>query len=37
MISDFRLKHGEKRVTRKRRPRPFEQDLFKLPLFEDSK
>jgi len=31
------LSDGEKRVTRKRRPRPIEQDLFRLPLFEDSK
>jgi len=31
------LSDGEKRVTRKRRPRPVEQDLFKLPLFEKSK
>lgn len=31
------LSDGEKPVTRKRRPRPFEQDMFKLPLFEDSK
>jgi hypothetical protein len=31
------LSDGEKHVTRKRRPRPIEQDLFKLPLFEDPK
>lgn len=31
------LSDGEKPVSRKRRPRPIEQDLFKLPLFEDSK
>lgn len=31
------LSDGEKPVTRKRRPRPFEQDMFKLPLLEDSK
>jgi len=31
------LSDGEKRVARKRRPRPTEQDLYKLPLFEDSK
>lgn len=30
------LSDGEKPVSRKRRPRPVEQDLFKLPLFEDS-
>lgn len=28
---------GEKPVSRKRRPRPVEQDLFNLPLLEDSK
>ena len=32
----FALSDGEKPVSRKRRPRPVEQDLFKLPLFEDS-
>ena len=32
----FALSDGEKPVSRKRRPRPMEQDLFKLPLFEDS-
>ena len=31
------LSDGEKPVTRKRRPRPVEKDLFELPLFEDSK
>jgi len=31
------LSDGEKPVSRKRRPRPVEQDLFELPLFEDSK
>ncbi len=31
------LSDGEKPTTRKRRPRPVELDLFKLPLFEDSK
>lgn len=31
------LSDGEKPATRKRRPRPVEQDLFKLPLLEDSK
>lgn len=31
------LSDGEKPATRKRRPRPIEQDLFKLPLLEDSK
>lgn len=31
------LSDGEKPATRKRRPRPVEQDLFELPLFEDSK
>ena len=31
------LSDGEKPASRKRRPRPVEQDLFKLPLFEDSK
>ena len=31
------LSDGEKPVSRKRRPRPVELDLFKLPLFEDSK
>ncbi len=31
------LSDGEKPATRKRRPRPVELDLFKLPLFEDSK
>lgn len=31
------LSDGEKPVSRKRRPRPVEEDLFKLPLFEDSK
>lgn len=31
------LSDGEKPVSRKRRPRPVEQDLFKLPLLEDSK
>ena len=30
------LSDGEKPAFRKRRPRPVEQDLFKLPLFEDS-
>lgn len=30
------LSDGEKPVARKRRPRPVEQDLFKLALFEDS-
>lgn len=30
------LSDGEKPVSRKRRPRPVERDLFKLPLFEDS-
>ncbi|MDE2058552.1 MAG: DUF3780 domain-containing protein [candidate division NC10 bacterium] len=30
------LSDGEKPASRKRRPRPIEQDLFKLPLFEDS-
>ena len=30
------LSDGEKPVYRKRRPRPVEQDLFKLPLFKDS-
>lgn len=30
------LSDGEKPASRKRRPRPVEQDLFKLPLFEDS-
>ncbi len=33
----FALSDGEKPVSRKRRPRPVEQDLFKLPLFEDFK
>lgn len=31
------LSDGEKPVSRKRRPRPVEQDLFELPLFQDSK
>jgi uncharacterized protein DUF3780 len=31
------LSDGEKPAIRKRRPRPSEQDLFKLPLFEDPK
>ena len=31
------LSDGEKPATRKRRPRPFEQDMFNLPLLEDSK
>ncbi|MGE0288457.1 MAG: anti-phage-associated DUF3780 domain-containing protein [Bradyrhizobium sp.] len=31
------LSDGEKPVSRKRRPRPVEQDLFKLPLFDESK
>jgi hypothetical protein len=31
------LSDGEKPVFRKRRPRPVEQDLFKLPLLEDFK
>jgi hypothetical protein len=31
------LSDGEKPVARKRRPRPVEQDMFKLPLFEDRK
>jgi len=31
------LSDGEKPVYRKRRPRPIEQDLFELPLFEDSR
>lgn len=30
------LSDGEKPASRKRRPRPVEQDMFKLPLFEDS-
>ena len=30
------LSDGEKPASRKRRPRPVERDLFKLPLFEDS-
>ena len=30
------LSDGEKPLSRKRRPRPVEEDLFKLPLFEDS-
>ena len=30
------LSDGEKPVSRKRRPRPVELDLFKLPLLEDS-
>ena len=30
------LSDGEKPASRKRRPRPIELDLFKLPLFEDS-
>ena len=30
------LSDGEKPASRKRQPRPVEQDLFKLPLFEDS-
>ena len=29
------LSDGEKPTTKKRRPRPIEQDMFKLPLFED--
>ena len=31
------LADGEKPISRKRRPRPVEQDLFKLPLFDESK
>ena len=31
------LSDGEKPATRKRRPRPFEQDMLNLPLLEDSK
>lgn len=31
------LSDGEKPASRKRRPRPIEQDLFKLPLLEDPK
>ena len=31
------LSDGEKPASRKRQPRPVEQDLFKLPLLEDSK
>lgn len=31
------LSDGERPVSRKRRPRPIEKDLFELPLFEDSK
>jgi hypothetical protein len=31
------LSDGEKAASRKRRPRPVEHELFKLPLFEDSK
>ena len=31
------LSDGEKPVSRKRRPRPVELDLFKLPLFDESK
>ncbi len=31
------LSDGEKPAMRKRRPRPVEQDMFKLPLFEDVK
>ena len=31
------LSDGEKPVSRKRRPRPVEKDLFELPLFEVSK
>jgi len=31
------LSDGEKPASRKRRPRPVEQDLFNLPLLEDSK
>ena len=31
------LSDGDKPVSRKRRSRPVEQDLFELPLFEDSK
>ncbi len=31
------LSDGEKPASRKRRPRPVEEYLFKLPLFEDSK
>jgi hypothetical protein len=31
------LSDGEKPASRKRRPRPIEQDLFKLPQLEDSK
>lgn len=31
------LSDGEKPVSRKRRPRPVEQDLFELPMFQDSK
>ena len=31
----FALSDGEKPATRKRRPRPFEQDMFKLSLSED--
>ena len=30
------LSDGEKAASRKRRPRPVEHDLFKLPLFEDT-
>lgn len=31
------LSDGEKPLIRKRRPRPIEQDMFKLPLFEEPK
>jgi hypothetical protein len=31
------LSDGQKPATAKRRPRPIEQDMFKLPLFEDAK
>ncbi len=31
------LSDGEKPATHKRRPRPVEQDMFNLPLFEDAK
>ncbi|MGA9820868.1 MAG: anti-phage-associated DUF3780 domain-containing protein [Desulfobaccales bacterium] len=33
----FALSDGDKAASRKRRPRPVEQDMVKLPLFEDSK
>ena len=32
----FALSDGEKPITRKRRPRPIERELFKLPLFKES-